>query len=549
MAPTVLVIGLDGGTFNLIKPFIQQGFLTNIHKLMSHGTTRVLKSTIPPVSPPAWTSFLTGINPGGHSIFQFVEMDVKDYSFTRNRLINSTLYSGKTFIDSISNHGLKVGIVKIPFTYPPWPVNGIMIAGEPSPDWKKAHTYPPELAQNIGRVNKGSATDFLRYNTQELLAHLKFDCHVRTQLTRDLMKTGHYDFFMMVHNVTDAAIHRFWKFTDTTCPNYKGRFKKHEHLIREVYQAVDDSVGQILNDVDDDTTVFLMSDHGATRKPLYFFHINAWLRENGYLKIRNSNSGAQNLFKFLAWMKGNIPPLLRQVIMRILKSHFQRWLSKFETRATNFQWDETKAYAVNLYTCIDGIAINLKGRQEQGIVEPGATAEKMCCDLKAQLLEVKDPRTNTRIIKNVFSRHEVFIGPYAQKMPELILEYAPDYRSGKQTNPPLVSDVPKTDFDFQSGDHDPEGIFIATGTHIKPNCQLSPATIQDMAPTLLYAMGLPVPDNMDGQVMTDIFDEAFVRQHPVHSVAQNKERNHLELSLSQTDEDEMIKQLKGLGYM
>lgn len=549
MSQKVVVLGLDGGTFRLIKPFVRQGVMPNIGKLLSKGTHRILRSTIPPVSPPAWSTFLTGTNPGGHGIFQFVEMDVKDYSFSRNRLINSTLYSGKTFIDFISKSGLKVGVVKIPFTYPPWPVNGVMIAGEPSPDWEKAHTYPPELAETLGRVNQGSAADFLRYNTEELLDHLKFDCRIRTQLTLDLMKKDEYDFFMMVHNITDAAIHRFWKFTDDTCPNYKPAFEKHKDVIKEVYKAADESVGKILDSIDEETTVLMMSDHGAARKPIYFFHINAWLKEGGYLKVNESHSPVQYLFSLMAWLKGKTPPLLRQLVMRILKSYFQNRLSQFQTRAANLKWEETKAYAVNLYSCIDGIAVNMKGRQEQGVVESGEETEKICRRIETALADIRDPFTGAKIIRRIYRRHEVFQGGFAEKMPELIVEYNLDYRSGKQTGLPLVTKVPKTDFDFQSGDHDPDGIFIAAGPNINSGEELPPAPIQDMAPTILHLMGLPVPENMDGSVMTDIFNKAFAEQNTVSKVSDKDFVSGEVMTLSQEDEEEMKKQLEGLGYM
>ena len=252
----VLVIGLDCATFKLIKPYAIKGHLPNIKKLMDEGAIRILKSTIPPLSPPAWTTFLTGENPGKHGIFNFVDMDIRDYDFTKNRLINSNLYSGRTFIDYISAKALKVGIIKIPFTYPPWKVNGFMVAGEPSPDWKIAHTYPPELSKNIGKVSLGSSADFMLYNTEALLEHLKYDCEVRTKIALEMIEKEQYDFFMIVHNITDAAAHRFWKYTDPSCPNYSEDYEKKSGIIRDVYRMADDSIGKILDKFGKNTTVF-----------------------------------------------------------------------------------------------------------------------------------------------------------------------------------------------------------------------------------------------------------------------------------------------------
>lgn len=549
MPPKVLVIGLDGGTFTFIKPLVKDGGLPNLASLMERGVSRVLKSTIPPVSPPAWTTFLTGRNPGSHGIYQFVDMDVSVYEFTKNRLINSSLFAGETFIDFIGGQQMKVGVVKIPFTYPPWKVNGFMVAGEPSPDWQRAHTYPEELAGEIGRVNMGSAADFLRYNTEKLFEHLMFDCRKRTELTTKMMPRDDYDFFMVVHNITDAALHRFWKFTDETCPNYKDSFKKHENIINQVYEAADDSIGQILQLVDDETTVFIMSDHGAARKPTRFFHVNAWLREQGFLQVKGGGSAVQSIYSMLAAVKRKTPPLLRQLIMRLLKSYFQKNISNFETRAANFDWQKTRAYAVNIYNYFDGIALNIKGRQPGGIVSAGSEAESLCREIKDALKSLKIPGSDRSLVRNVYRREEIYDGPFVDRMPDLIVEYDMNFRSGKKTAPPLFTDVPTTDFDFQSGDHHEDGIFMAAGPHIRSLPELSSVNIKDMAPTILYAMGLPVPDTMDGRVMQDIFSEDFIRQNPFTQSSVSADAGFDKVELSSDEEKAMKEQLKGLGYM
>lgn len=549
MKAKVLVIGLDCATFDLIKPYARGGWLPNINRVMTDGVTRVLKSTVPPISPPAWTTFLTGKNPGRHGIFQFVDMDVRNYSFTRNRLINSSLFSGNTFIDSISDQNRKVGIVKIPFTYPPWKVNGFMIAGDPSPDWTKAHTHPPELSGEIGRVNMGSSFDFERYNTENLLKHLKFDCNVRTRIACEMMQKEVYDFFMVVHNITDAAVHRFWKFTDTTCPNYKNSFYKYKDIIRDVYIQADKSIGQILKNIDQNTTVFFMSDHGASRKPLHFFHINAWLKEKGYLVCKRKKSSLHYVNSMLTQIKNLLPPVLSHLIANAIRRHFLSRLSSFQTKVTNFDPSRTIAYAVSLYATYDGIVLNLKGRQSHGIVEPGSDVKDLCDRIHLALLEITDPRNGKKIIQRVYRREEVFKGEFSERMPELIVQYNHDYRGGKDTTLPLFSDVPATDFDFQSGDHDENGIFIAQGPQIKKGIELETSQIQDMAPTILYAMGLPIPDDMDGKILLDIFDNDFVEKNPARKFSMRKQTTSDVYELSEEEEDEMKEQLKGLGYM
>lgn len=549
MSRKVVVIGLDCGTFRFVKPFAEEGWLPNLKRVMQQGVTRILKSTIPPISPPAWATFLTGKNPGRHGIFHFVEMNVNDYGFISNRLINSSLFSGQTFIDFISNQNLKVGIVKIPFTYPPWKVNGFMIAGEPSPDWKKAHTYPPELAETIGRVNLGSSFDFMRYDTEGLLKHLKFDCDVRTRIACEMLEKGTCDFFMLVHNITDAAVHRFWKFTDPGCPNYEQNFSRYKNIIRDIYVEADKSIGQILKKIDQDTTVFFMSDHGASRKPTRFFHINTWLKQAGYLNCKNKQSSVQRIKPLVLKIKNALPPVTRQLILHALQVNFLKKFSALQAKAANFEWCSTKAYAVNLYTTYDGIVLNLKGRQPCGIVEPGLEAEQLCQEIQSALLKLRDPRTGQNIIEKIYRREEVFQGGFSERMPDLIIQYNHNYRGRKETTLPLFSDIPATDFDFQSGDHDENGIFMACGRHISRGVERLPAKIEDMAPTILYAMGLPIPDDMDGHVLLDIFEQEFVIKHPIKRVSSKQRGATDSYELSEDESDEMKEQLRGLGYM
>jgi predicted AlkP superfamily phosphohydrolase/phosphomutase len=549
MKPKVLVIGLDCATFRFIHPFAAQGYLPNLARVMTEGVSRVMKSTIPPISPPAWTTFLTGKNPGRHGIFQFVNMDVSDYAFTRNRLINSTLFSGSTFIDTISDSGLNVGIVKIPFTYPPWEVNGFMIAGEPSPDWTKAHTYPPGLSEKLGRMNMGNSTDFMLYNTEKLFEHLKFDCEVRTRITCEMLNTHASDFFMVVHTVTDAAAHRFWKFTDPKCPNYKKRFTKYENIIRDVYALVDRSIGQILQKIDDQTTVFIMSDHGAARNSLYYFHINAWLREQGYLRCEEKAGSRRLLHSLLVKIKNALPPRLKHLAVSTIKRKYFKNVSGFQIALNSFRWPDTRAYAVPIYPTVAGIVLNLKGRQPEGVVEPGKDADRMVDEIRAKLEMLRDPRTGSDVVKEVLRREDIYAGEHAKKMPDLIVKYNPEYRGGKGVEPPYFSNVPAANFEFQSGDHHEDGIFIAYGPEIQKGIELGASDIQDMAPTILYTIRLPIPEDIDGQVMLDIFNSAFVTANPVRTTPGKKERFDDSYELTDDEEDEMKKQLKGLGYL
>ena len=162
---------------------------------------------------------------------------------------------------------------------------------------------------------------------------------------------------------------------------------------------------------------------------------------------------------------------------------------------------------------------------------------------------MKDPRSGRKIIDEVIFREEIYHGEYAKKMPDLIVKYNLKFTGGRDIQAPYLTDVPSKNFEYQSGNHDENGIFIAYGPAIKKGVELSNCNIQDMAPTILfYAMGLSIPGDMDGRVMLDIFQDAFVDSNPVQAKTVGMREMTRNYDMTEKEHDEMIKQLKGLGY-
>jgi len=174
----VLVIGVDGATFDLILPWTEEGKLPTFKRLINKGIWGVLRSTFPPVSAPAWGSFMTGLNPGKHGIFGFAGYDAKDYpssTYLSGKLANSSAFSGKTVFDIASSYGIKVGAIKVPITYPPWRVNGIMISGQPTPDERKIFSYPPNLFRSFGKISIYTPDEFQTLDPNKILEQFKFE--------------------------------------------------------------------------------------------------------------------------------------------------------------------------------------------------------------------------------------------------------------------------------------------------------------------------------------------------------------------------------------
>ena len=145
----LLIIGLDGATFDLALPMIEKGEMPNLGQLLAQGTAANLLSTVPPVTGPAWSSFMTGKDPGGHGVYHFRAIDPTQYDQANETLVTSRSFQGPTFWDILGEVGHRVAVVTVPVTYPPWPINGVMISGYPCPDTRNNHTYPPEFADQL----------------------------------------------------------------------------------------------------------------------------------------------------------------------------------------------------------------------------------------------------------------------------------------------------------------------------------------------------------------------------------------------------------------
>src|SRR5258708_11462961 len=159
MGSHVFVIGLDGATFDLIHPFIAQGFLPNLQSLISKGSYGELSSTIPPVTASAWTSFMTGKNPGKHGLFDFMQRRKNSYDLAP---VSAFDRDGKAVWEIASELGKKCIVIGVPVTYPPTPLNGLMVTGMLTPRGAADYTYPPELKNEIA----GAIGEYIVYSDE-----------------------------------------------------------------------------------------------------------------------------------------------------------------------------------------------------------------------------------------------------------------------------------------------------------------------------------------------------------------------------------------------
>jgi predicted AlkP superfamily phosphohydrolase/phosphomutase len=566
--PKVVIFGLDSATWDLMGPWIAKGILPNLAKLIEQGVSGHLESAIPPLTPPAWTSFMTGKNPGKHGIFNFLESQPGTYGM---RYANASSRRSPTFFKLLSDNGFSVGSMNTPFTYPPEPLNGFQISGMDTPSEKSAFVYPAtlreELESKVGKISFDVAhlgfmsTDERR---QDVLSEMERADQQWAKLSSYLLERHTTDIMMFTFMSVDTVQHHFWQYMDPGHFMYDAsKPGKFGDAIQRVYQRLDGIIGSLIARLPEETTVLVVSDHGGGPVSDRVVYLNRFLAQIGLLKYRQPD---QALFSRL---KRNGVRVAYRLLHRTLGPDQKRLLAgllpgareRFEgayTSYENIDWSATKAYCSEILASPPSIWINKKGEKPLGIVEPEDSEEVMKTILE-RLAELKDPRTGEPIIPRVYRREELFSGPFVKEAPELIL----DWWSGKSfsVKPSFAEDVDKPVLQIHShgpakevewgGTHRLEGILIMKGRELKKGQKVDGARLTDIAPTLLCLLGQKIPVDMDGRVVKEAFDPAFIESHPPQFESGGGKRSDDSQRPSYSpDEAALVEaRLKALGYI
>jgi predicted AlkP superfamily phosphohydrolase/phosphomutase len=547
----VIVMGLDGATFNLILPWVREGYLPGFKRLMEEGTWGDLKSTLPPMTGPAWSSFITGKNPGKHGVFDFVIRNPEGYDWT---LVNATYRKGQSFWNLLEHQGKKVIIFNVPVTYPPEPLKGIMVSGFLTPPGATDFIHPPELKQALEK-EVGSFTPHYPGETYALGREEKFLLEIermthKTIQTMDfLMRNYSWDLFVGVIQSPDLIQHCLWKFEDIGHP----QFTKHPRIqgaFLKNYQIIDRYLENLLGRLDDRTLLFIISDHGFGYIEKEFF-VNNWLLEEGYLVLKKRIG---TFFKKALFKMGIVPMRIHKFSASLgidlskplaknrekLFTGLNRWILSL----ADVDWKHSKAYAMGNMGFIN---INLKGREPQGIVEPGREYESVVNHLSERLLALKDPQTGLPLVSRILRNQEICWGPKATAGPDLFIVMK-DYAYHLRGDYLFSSNRTMEDLWLISGAHREEGILLGWGQGIRPGYQLKGATIMDIGPTILGLMGGDIPSDMDGKCLVELLTEKKRNGISIQYVSPNLEGSE-ETSLSEEEEEVLKKQLKSLGYL
>ncbi len=621
-ADRVIVLGVDGFDPVLLERFIAEGRMPHCQRLIAGGSFHRLQTSDPPQSPVAWSNFISGTNPGGHGIFDFLARDPQTMTpyhataraeqagaqlplgkwripLSSGRLNN--LRKGPTFWTNLEARGIPCTVLRVPANFPPTAGEAVALAGMGTPDllggygiftyltddrafrtrdvpggrivrvavrdravegllpgpansfttaeeqaeipftvyldpdrplakvviqdqafvlaegeWSEwipvqfrllpylvdaagicrfflkraaggfamyvspvnidpAHpalpiSTPPDYSRRLVRELGYFYTQGMAEDTKALSAGVLSNGEYRQQATFVLnermrffqheLKRFDRGFFFHYFSTLDLSSHMFWRTLDPQHPLYSPALAaENGDFIPALYKQVDDAIGQALETVDDRTLLFVMSDHGFTSFRRQF-NLNSWLMDAGYVRPRISRVQSVN--------------------------------SLF----ADVDWKRTKAYGLG----INGLYLNLRGREVHGTISPGNEADDLCRELAERLLGVRDPQTGDQVISRVHRARDIYSGPYASDGPDLIVAYSDHYRASWDT---ILGGFPREvvldNTDAWSGDHCVDSTVVPGVLLCNRAVHSEQPALEDLAPTILTEFGVPVPAEMTGK--------------------------------------------------
>jgi predicted AlkP superfamily phosphohydrolase/phosphomutase len=510
----LLVLGLDGACFDVIEPLVAAGRLPHLAAWTREGVCRPLRSTVPAMSFPAWSTFLTGRDPGQHGLFDFTQKLPGAY---RIRFTNATDRAGATLFGRVSRAEGRVLALGVPATFPPEPVDGLLVAGFDAPvstgSGARSASDPALFRRIAERVGPWMEPDLDERAAEEgwheraverLLARVGRKKRFALEALRQLRAAAggaRPELMCVVFSESDTVAHHFWRDHDPRSPRHDPQASPARRgAVAAVYEALDAACGEIRADFGEDALCVVLSDHGSGGAARRVVHLGRHLAETGLMRRAGRGSGRDGLARGTRDLALRcLPPRAAQRIFRRTRSAAARLESA--ARFGGIDWRGTVAFSEEVNTQ-PGIWINLSGREARGCVAPG-DYERVREDTIAALLDWKLPGGGP-VVERAWRREEIHTGPYAQRAPDVVLELAEDegYGLSLVTTPwqdrESASVRRLADYELgggrgrgMNGTHRRDGIWIAHGEGgLAPGAAAHPA-LRDAAPTLLAAMGIP----------------------------------------------------------
>lgn len=527
----LLIIGLDGATFDRIDPLAAEGKLPNLGELMRTGSRARLRSTLPAHSAPAWTSCVTGVNPGKHGIVSFFRWLEEDHRFLP---VNANDIQYPPLWRMLQTHSVRYGFFNLPVGYPPSQGGGYMVGGMMAPNIEAA-CYPEDLAQEILELEPGYVIEApIIPDRKARLEGILRQMERRERVAHFLRRRYPTDFTMVVFTGLDRLQHFYWADMDPHHPLYSQVVRDGlSHGVEAGYRQLDKAVGNLLDSTDPSTTVLVVSDHGFQAIYRRFF-VNRWLVEQGLLALRGEHLAASAIIKETAHRLG-----LRSLLSRLKRAlPIAKDVRMGSLSFAAVDWSRTKAVA----------------GPDMGILFPGSNGKESLLDrVRDGLLDLRDPESGEPVVEAALHREAVYTGSAVSMSPDIVIQTAV-HTEEKWKGAYVMQDALEADSVFRPpgrvhGAHAPDGILIARGPGIRAGAELEGASILDITPTSLYMLGLPAVDSMDGKVLGDLFTSVWLEQNPPPTPISEETVSQARHMLDERETILVEERLRGLGYL
>jgi predicted AlkP superfamily phosphohydrolase/phosphomutase len=531
----VLLLGLDGADWRVLRPYLDMGVMPHLGDLIAGGISGDLRSTMPTNSAVAWPSFLTGRNAGKHGVFDFTLRVPGDPTLLAPA--DSHSIRSETFLATLGRNGRRVGSVNVPVSYPPFPVNGFMLGGMFVQEGRP-YTYPETLAAELDNETGGFLPNRIRWRymlgrPEDLVDEAIAVTRQRTRVLEYLITRKDWDVLVQVFVSPDRLQHPLMHVLDAEHPRFDaGLARRLGPRLRTYFETLDGVVGRARALLGSGDNLIVLSDHGmrSVHRALY---VREMLIRDGVTRMVRLDTPGRLLRR-----------LVRPRVPRAIRRRLRKWIPDRAAGSaqgmTDLDWPATRAYVTTGTS--QGIYVNLSGREPHGAIAPGTGYDRVLDSLTDLLLAERDPSTGTKVVDGVVRGTDAFQGPFAGAAPDLLYGPAAGYASAKGARGHLQP------YEWFMGDHDPTGILVATGPGIKRGARIENAALIDMAATVLYLSGVPIPDDMDGKVLDLFADGRLMTKRPAYekdavAVAQPEQ------VYSEEEEEKLEEQLRSLGYL
>jgi predicted AlkP superfamily phosphohydrolase/phosphomutase len=528
-----VLIGLDGGTFDIFDPLMELGVMPFLRKFVTGGVRAQLRSTALPITCQAWPTLMTGRGPGSHGIFDFVRFE-RRRAGTFFTVTNARDLACETIWSMASRQSRRVTVLNFFAMWPPQPIDGYTMSGFVPWRHMKDAVHPPEaypyLKELLMLNHKELAMDLdLERRSIQGLPPEEYldwiDAHMRREqqwfrIVQHLMRTDPTDMTAIVFDAVDKLQHLCWRFIDTKF--FPADPSPWERSVRErcldYFHQLDDMIRQICGLAGSEARVFMASDHGFGPS-VEVFYVNTWLHDNGYLR----------------WSRAVAPDDRESLTSE-----------KPTDNVVNIDWHATTAYALTASS--NGIWIRVASSEDPTGVPP-ERYQTFRQELIRRLLDYRDPHDGRQVVTRVLTREQAYPGVLCDTAPDLLLFL----RDGGFVSV-LNSAIPVTPRAQPVGTHRPNGIILASGRGIPRGAALEPQDIIDMAPTILYSLGLPAAADMEGHVAEALFEPVQLRAEPPRVGGPSQGGYHRHAVAARPNDEaaltsEITDRLKALGYI